>query len=382
MDLDIPADRARRRDDAREWLRANVPREPLASMDTAVGAAQHRDWERLLAAGGWSVVQWPARYGGLDYDLLDWLLFEEEYYAAGAPSRINHNGLTLLGATLLEHGTPAQRDRLLPSMTRGETVWAQAWSEPDAGSDLASVTSKATRVDGGYRLTGQKIWSSRAVVADRAFGLFRSVADSSRHRGLTYVMFDLHDPNVEIRPIHRFDGDPVFAEIFLDGCFVPDEDVVGEPGDGWSVVVSTAAKERGVGLRSPGRFLAAANDLVALWRRLSARGQAIHGDAVRSAWTRAQAYRMSGFLTAEGLIGVEEASTGKLFWSELDLDIHETALGILERLRHEGPQSDLDGERARWLTGFRFALAGPIYAGTNQIQKNIIAERLLGLPRS
>lgn len=382
MDLALSPEREARRAEAREWLQVHAPRAALASMDTEAGSAQHREWERVLADAGWSVVQWPEEYGGRGYDLLDWLIFEEEYYAAGAPARINHNGLTLLGASLLEHGTPAQRDRLLPEMVSGRAVWAQAWSEPGAGSDLASVTAKATRVEGGYRLTGQKVWSSRAAIADHAFGLFRSDPGSSRHRGLTYVMFDLRGPGVQVRPIQRFDGDPVFAEIFLDDCFVPDEDVIGEPEQGWSVVMSTAAKERGVSLRSPGRFVKAANDLVELWRLLPERGRAIHAAAVRDAWSRAQAYRMSGFLAAEGRVGPEEASMGKLFWSEMDLTIHETALEIIERLRREAPSADLDARHEHWLSGFRFALAGPIYAGTNQIQKNIIAERLLGLPRS
>lgn len=384
MDLELTEERTARRLEARAWLRRHVPSATFASMDTPEGAEQHRAWERLLADAGWAVVSWPRAYGGRDYDLLDWLLFEEEYYACEGPARINHNGLTLLGATLLEHGTEAQRDRLLGSMVRGETIWAQAWSEPGAGSDLANVAARARRVEGGYLLSGQKIWSSRAVVADRGFGLFRSDPDSTRHRGLTYLMFDLRAPGVEVRPIRRFDADPVFAEIFFDDCFVPDEDLIGEEGHAWSVVMSTAAKERGVSLRSPGRFLQTAADLLALWRRLSATGRAGHAAAVRRCWVRAQAYRMSGFLTAEGRIGPEEASAGKLFWSELDLELHETGLAVCDRLRAEGtsPAEDLDDTEAHWLAGYRFALAGPIYAGTNQVQKNIIAERLLGLPRS
>jgi len=387
MDLDLDEGRVERLRHATDWLDANVPREPLAPMDTARGAEQHRAWERRLAEDRWGVVHWPEKYGGRGYDLLDWLLFEEAYHALGAPARINHNGITLLGSTLLEHGTSEQRERLLPALVRGETVWAQAWSEPEAGSDLASVRCRARRVDGGYLLSGQKIWSSRAVVADRAFGLFRSDPDSARHRGLTYLMFDLHGDSVEVRPIRRFDGEPVFAEIFLDECFVPDVDVIGTPGEGWSVVMSTAATERGVSLRSPGRFLATAGRLVELWRRLPQDVQPEYAARVRGGWMRAQAYRMAGFLTAEGRLGVEESSTGKLFWSGLDIDLHETALDIVDRLRLDGVDHDhlvgldLDQVEMEWLSGYRFALAGPIYAGTNQIQMNIIAERLLGLAR-
>ncbi|MCU1515096.1 MAG: acyl-CoA dehydrogenase [Microbacteriaceae bacterium] len=383
MDLHIEPERDRRRIEAREWLVANVPRHPLPSMDTPQGAVAHRAWDRKLADARWAVVAWPEQFGGRGYDLLDWLLFEEEYFAAGGPARITNNGLSLLGATLLDHGTDEQRHRILPGMVSGDTVWAQAWSEPGAGSDIASVSSRATRVDGGYLLSGQKIWSSRANVADRAFGLFRSDPESIRHRGLTYAMFPLRDASVTVRPIGRFDGDPVFAEIFLDECFVPDRDVIGTPGDGWTVVMATAAKERGVTLRSPGRFLATARDLVRLWRSLPHEAHARHGAAVARLWSRAEAYRISGFLSTEGRIGAEEASMGKLFWSELDLELHELAIALLDQRRQLGAGAQADAaEEEGWLAGYRFALAGPIYAGTNQIQKNIIAERLLGLPRA
>ncbi len=377
MDLDIAAERLDRRLEARQWLREHAPARRLPSMDTPEGAALHREWEATLASGGWSVVQWPTEFGGRDYDLLDWLLFEEEYFAAGAPARINHNGLALLGATLIEHGSAEQQERLLPDMVNGTTIWAQAWSEPGAGSDLASVSSKATPVEGGYLLNGQKTWSSRSAVADRGFGLFRSDPASQRHRGLTYLMFDLHGPGVEVRPIRRFDGDPVFAEIFFDDAFVPEQDVIGEPNSGWNIAMSTSAKERGVSLRSPGRFLQTAHQLLELWKSLPESRQAVFAEEVRTCWAIAQSYRMTGFLTAEGRIGAEQASVGKIVWSELDLRMHDTALRILDDLRGE-VSSEVE---QHWLDGHRFALAGPIYAGTNQIQKNIIAERLLGMPK-
>lgn len=376
MDLDLPAEVRTFRDEVAAWLAANVPG-PLPPMDTPDGFELHRAWERRLADARLSAVTWPREYGGRDASLLEWVVFEEEYYAAGAPGRVSQNGIALLGSTLLALGTPEQRARVLPRMARAEDIWAQAWSEPEAGSDLAAVRSRAVRADSGWLLSGQKTWSSRAAFADRAFGLFRSDPAAERHRGLTYLMFDLRADGVTVRPIPQLDGAPGFAEIFLDEVFVPDADVLGVPGDGWRVAMSTAGNERGLTLRSPGRFGAAADRLVDLWHE---RPDPAARDRVVDAWIGAQAYRLYTLGTvsrlAEGGRLGAESSVNKIFWSELDIALHETALDLL------GIDGELAGELAGdWLGGYLFALAGPIYAGTNEIQRDVVAERLLGLPR-
>ncbi|MBK3570767.1 acyl-CoA dehydrogenase family protein [Streptomyces sp. MBT62] len=376
MDLDFaPAEEAFRAE-ARAWLRAHVPATPLPSLETKEGFAAHRAWEAQLAADRWSVVSWPEEYGGRGVDIVRWLLFEEEYYAAGAPGRVGQNGINLLAPTLFDHGTREQRARVLPSMATGEVVWAQAWSEPEAGSDLASLTSRAVRTGGGWLLSGQKTWSSRAAFADRAFGLFRSEPDTPRpQQGLTYLMFDLRAPGVTVRPIGRLDGRPAFAELFLDEVFVPDEDVIGEPGQGWRVAMSTAGNERGLTLRSPGRFLASADRLLNLWREQGS-SEALR-DRVADAVIGARAYQLFTYANASRFLDGEsigpESSLNKVFWSEYDIALHETAL---ELLGSEGELADTD-----WAEGYVFSLAGPIYAGTNEIQRDIIAERLLGLPK-
>ncbi len=326
----------------------HVPAEPLPSLETAEGFAAHREWEHRLSADRWSVVSWPEEYGGRGASLLQWLLFEEEYYAAGAPGRVGQNGINLLAPTLFEHGTAAQRARILGPMARGEVIWAQAWSEPEAGSDLASLRSTAVRTDGGWLLNGQKTWSSRAAFADRAFGLFRSHPDTARpHQGLSYLMFPLDAPGVTVRPLGRLDGKPAFAELFLDDVFVPDADVLGEPGQGWRVAMSTAGNERGLTLRSPGRFTAYAN---------------------------------ASRLAAGGSIGAE-SSLNKVFWSELDIALHETALDLLGPYGMLADDADEAPAHGSWAEGYTFSLAGPVYAGTNEIQRDIVAERLLGLPK-
>lgn len=374
MDLLLDDETEAFRAEVREFLVSNVPNPPLPSYDSPEGAVAHRQWERTLYDAGFSAVSWPKEYGGRDVTLLQWVIFEEEYFKAGAPARISQNGMFLLGPTLFAHGSKDQLDRVLPKMANGEEIWAQAWSEPESGSDLASLRSPARKVDGGWRLSGQKIWSSRAPFADRAFGLFRSDPDAQRHQGLTYFMFDLKAEGITVRPIPQLDGDPGFAEIFLDDVFVPDEDVIGAVHDGWRVAMSTSSNERGMSLRSPGRFRATADRLVELWKSVPENEFA--SERVADAWIAAQAYRLHTFGTVTRLAGGgelgAESSITKVFWSELDVALHETAIDL----------RGADGELTNaWTDGYLFSLGGPIYAGTNEIQRNIIAERILGLPR-
>ncbi|WP_030385501.1 acyl-CoA dehydrogenase family protein [Streptomyces sp. NRRL S-241] len=366
------------RAEARDWLRAHVPARPLPSLETAQGFAAHREWEAVLHAERWSVVSWPEEYGGRGVDIVKWLVFEEEYWAAGAPGRVSQNGINLLAPTLFDHASAQQRARVLPSMASGEVIWAQAWSEPESGSDLASLRSRAVRTDGGWLLSGQKTWSSRAAFADRAFGIFRTDPDAARpHQGLTYLMFDLRAPGVTVRPIGRLDGKPAFAELFLDRVFVPDEDVIGEPGQGWRIAMSTTGNERGLTLRSPGRFLAAADRLVGLWQEQGDPADSALRDRVADAVVGARAYELFTWANAARFAAGEtigaESSLNKVFWSQYDIALHETALDLL------GADAELaDGA---WAEPWVFSLAGPIYAGTNEIQRDIIAERLLGLPK-
>jgi len=375
MNLDLSPAELAFRAEARAWLAANVPGTPLPSMDTAAGFAAHQEWEARLAEARWSVVSWPEEYGGREASLVEWVIFEEEYYRAGAPGRVSQNGIFLLAPILFDHGTPEQRDRFLLSMATGERIWAQAWSEPEAGSDLASLRSTARRVDGGWVLNGQKTWSSRASYAHWGFGLFRSDPAAERHAGLTYFLFPLDAPGVTVRPIAQLDGEAGFAEIFLDEVFVSDSDVLGAPGDGWRVAMSTAGNERGLSLRSPGRFCAAADRLADLY---AATAEAPDGAASRvaDAWIKAQAYRLYTWGTVtrlrdRGDMGAA-GSVNKVFWSELDVALHETALDLL------GAEAEVESP---WSDGYLFSLSGPIYAGTNEIQRNIIAERILGLPK-
>jgi len=377
------------RQTVRDWLEAHVPQKTLPSLDTEQGFELHRDWERTLKSGDWGMVTWPKEYGGRACDLIEWLIFEEEYYRAGAPLRVSQNGIFLLGPTLMEFGSDEQKQRFLPPMAAGDEIWAQAWSEPNAGSDMAAIRSKAERISEHgkdyYLLNGQKTWSSRAVFADWAFGIFRTDPDSSRHKGLSFVLFPLDTPGITIRPILQLDGDPGFAEIFFDDVKVSVDNLLGEEGQGWQIAMATAGFERGLMLRSPARFQRTAQRLIGLYERYKDSLSSGVREKITQAYMDAEAYCMNTYYTASrlmagGKIGAE-ASCNKIFWSELDRSMHRTAMSII------GAQAELVEtvpeavDEGIWLDGYMFSLAGPIYAGSNEIQRNIISERVLGLPR-
>lgn len=384
MDLTYTPAQQAFRAQVRTWLKDNVPKQRLKSYDTREGFEQHRQWEAKLAEAGYSAVMWPKELGGCGSDLTEWLIFEEEYWAADAPQRVNQNGILLLGSTLMEFGTAEQKARFLPRMARCDDMWAQGWSEPNAGSDMAAISSRAVRKGDKYVLNGQKIWSTRAIFADWLFGLFRSDPSSSRHHGLSYILVPLNTPGITVRPIKGLNGQDVFAEIFFDDAVVPAENLIGEEGKGWHVAMATAGFERGLLLRSPARYQRTAKRLMDLYVRNQSqadRDPSIR-DGVLRAWMGAEAYTMSSYHTV-GRIGKgaqigAEASTNKIVWSELDIQMHQTAIRIL------GDRAEVveDAEANEWLEGYLFAQAGPIYAGSNEIQRNIIAQRMLGLPKS
>lgn len=388
MRLDYTVKQRTFRAEVRAWMAAHVPTTPLPSFDTAEGFEAHRAWERTLNSARYSAVTWPQALGGRGCDLIEWLIFEEEYWAASAPLRVNQNGIFLLAPTLMEYGSEAQKARFLPRMAAGEEIWAQGWSESGAGSDMAAIRCKAIRDGDDYVINGQKIWSTRAVWADWLFGLFRSDPASTRHHGLSFILLPLNLPGITIRPIKQLNGLSGFAEIFFDDVRVPVENRLGGEGEGWKICMATAGFERGLMLRSPARFQQTAAQLVALYRQHQAEADADPAirDAVLKSWMQAEAYALATYRTASrlakgGQIGAE-ASTNKIFWSELDLLMHDTAMAILGARAELLPQAPDAGDVGHWLDGFLFAQAGPIYAGTNEIQRNIIAERMLGLPRA
>lgn len=385
LDLTYTAEQDAFRAEVRAWIKSHVPSPRLKSLECEEGFAQHREWERTLKTGNWGMVTWPLEYGGRGLDLIQWLIFEEEYYGADAPLRVSQNGIFLLGPTLMEFGTEEQKARFLPAMAAGDEIWAQAWSEPQAGSDMAAVRCKAVQDGDDYVINGQKIWSSRAPFADWCFGLFRTDPDSEKHRGLSFILLPLDTPGVTVRPIAQLDGNPGFAEIFFDDVRVPVANRLGDEGKGWNIAMATAGFERGLMLRSPARFQATAQRLLELYKAHEGQLRGATRDVVLQAVLDAEAYALMTYHTACKMMAGNpigpETSCNKIFWSELDRTMHRTALSILgarAELIEAAPEAEALG---RWLDGYLFSLAGPIYAGTNEIQRNIIAERVLGLPR-
>jgi alkylation response protein AidB-like acyl-CoA dehydrogenase len=304
---------------------------------------------------------------------------------------VNQNGVFLFGPTLMEYGTDAQKAQFLPRLASGDDIWAQVWSEPQAGSDLAALRTTAVRDGDHYVINGHKSWSTRAVFADWGFGLFRTDTGSERHRGLSYIVFPLNTPGVRIRGIPQLDGGAGFAEIFFEDARVPVANLIGVEGQGWSIAMATAGFERGLMLRSPARFQRTAQRLVELARAATSAADPGLVATVTQCWMDAEAYALSTYMTASRLISGgsigAEASLNKVFWSELDLTMHRAAVGLLGaraelRDRLSSSSQGQLREAMRWMDGFLFSLAGPIYAGANEIQRNIIAERVLGMPKA
>jgi alkylation response protein AidB-like acyl-CoA dehydrogenase len=377
MDVTFGAEHEAFRSEARAWLAAHVPLEPLPAADTAAGFAAHRAWEATLFAHRWSAVSWPAEYGGRDVGIPEGLVFEEEYQQARAPERVGQVGIYVVAPTLLDVATASQKERYLPAIAAGEEIWCQAEPEPGAGPDLVARRAPPTRT-GGWRLSGQTRANGPAF-SDWCAGVFRSDPDPDTQRGraLTCFLVSLDSPGVTVRPLRRMDGHPGGAEIRFDDVEVPDSQVLGPEGSGWSVALSMAGSERGLSLRSPMRSADAAMQLLHLFDQ---RGEpAAAADGVARAYIEAQAYQLHTYWTASkaarGLAVGPDTSCNAIARAETDIALHATALGLL------GPDAELleAGSPGEWLSGFLVASAGPIAAGTTSMQRNVVADRMLDL---
>ena len=342
----------------------------------------HLDWERALFDARWAVVSWPEEYGGRDATPMEWLIFEEEYYRAGGPQRVTQNGIFLLAPTVFEFGTPEQQDRILPRMAAAEDLWCQGWSEPNAGQRPrrhpepgACATTRPAAGGSPARRRGRP--AARSAPTCSACSAPTPTAE--RHRGLTYFLVPLDAPGVTVRGFGRLDGDEGFAEVFLDDVFVPDADVLGEVDQGWSVAMATTSVGARLTLRSPGRFMATAARLVELWRERGARRRTRSCATPSSArCIDAEAYRWQTFLTVTRMTDGENARRGV----EPDQGLLVGARRAPARDRARAARRRRRARRhrpGRRATSSRSS--GPIYAGTNEIQRNVIAERVLGLPR-
>lgn len=377
------------RTEIRGWLRANLTGE-FASVRGRGGPGREHEafaerlaWERHMASAGWTCVGWPQEHGGRGATLEQQVAFHEEYALAEAPARVNHLGEQLLGPTLMAFGTPAQQRRFLPRVLAVEELWCQGYSEPEAGSDLANVRTRAARDGDAWVVNGQKTWTSLAHESDWCFVVARTDPGSRRHHGLSYLLVPLRQPGVDIRPINQLTGTSEFNEVFFDGARTEAAHLVGEPGEGWKVAMATLGFERGVStLGQQVGFRKELTDLIDLAKRNGAAEDPLIRDRLARAWTGLETIRFNALRMLDGVASGApgpEASIGKIFWATWHRDLGELAMDVCGAggLLAEGEPYDLTD----WQRLYLFSRADTIYAGSNEIQRNVIAERVLGLPR-
>jgi alkylation response protein AidB-like acyl-CoA dehydrogenase len=385
MDLRAsPADEQFRAE-VREWLAEHL-RGEFAELQGAGGSGREHEgletrlaWERELGAGGWIGLAIPAEHGGRGASLMQQVIFAEEYARACAPGRVNHVGEHLLAPTVAAFGSEEQKRRFLPGILRGEEIWCQGYSEPGAGSDLAAVRTRA-KLDGDrWRIDGQKVWTSLAFYADWCFVIARTEPGSERHRGLSYLLVPMDQAGVEVRPIVQITGTSEFSEVFFEDAETAAENVVGEPGEGWKVAMGTLGFERGVAtLGDQIGFEQELQRVVAAARANGAIERPEIADRIADAWIGLRTMRFQALRTL-GSDDPQAASVAKLLWAPWHQRLGELAVDVLgaEATLAAAPPYELSDAQALFL----FTRADTIYAGSNEIQRNIIAERMLGLPK-
>jgi len=395
LDLHDSKSEAAFRSEVRSWLEANLPSGwGTPEFEQPQGADQEvaflKQWQRKLFDGGWAGLDWPKAYGGREIGVMESVIWAEEYTRARAPNQISMSvGTSLVGPTLIADGADWQKQRFLEAILKGEEVWCQGFSEPNAGSDLASLTCRGTVEGDELVVKGQKTWTSFARQADWCILVVRTNPEAKRHRGLTFVLCDMESPGITIRPLIEMTGHAWFNEVFFDDVRIPIENVVGEIDRGWDIVMTTLSMERGSSSQHA-RLAADLDWLLDLAKRTERAGrsvaldpivrQQLAGFAAEVVVMKMSVLRNAGELERKGVPG-PEGSILKVAWSELDQRVKETAallLGPAGLVPKGDPHAVDDGY---WAYELLWSRAASIYAGTSEVQRNIIANRVLGLPR-
>jgi len=396
MDFDFTPEQQSFRNEVRSWLASHVPpslkgRGFAASRADRAQVDQLRQWQRALHGAGYVGIDWPREYGGRGASIMEQIILYEEMSRAQAPQPVNRGGLSMLGPTLMKHGTPPQRERHLTRILTAEEIWCQGFSEPNAGSDLANLQTRAALDGDHYVINGQKVWTSMAHVAEWGFFLVRTDPNAAKHKGITFILVDMKTPGISIRRLTQITGEAEFNEVFLDNVRVPAANVVGKVNEGWGVALTTLAYERDVLTMIRHISLRTALErLVALARRTKRNGgtaaddpvlrQKIAGLAIAERCLQLNGYR-SLTRILKGQAPGPEGSTSKLFWSQVDQDLAEIATEVI------GPFSQIKGEsewapdEGQWEFYCLLARGSGIRAGTSEILRNILGERVLGLPK-
>ena len=377
------------RAEAATWLEEQLagPFADIRGITSQTDMAQRRrEWERVLGKAGWSAIGWPKEYGGREADLAEQVIFAEEYARAKAPGRLGHMGVELAGPTILHFGNEVQKKRFLPKISAGEELWCQGYSEPQAGSDLSNVHTKA-RLEAGpdgmsWVIEGQKIWTSLAQFADWCFLVCRTEEGSKGREGLSYLLVPMHQPGIEIRPIRQMTGESDFNEVFFDGAVTAKDNLVGEPGQGWRVAMGTLAFERGVStLAQQMHFRNELNQIIEAAKANGSAADPLIRQRIAKAWRGLQTMRASALRILSGadsgtLSGPQ--FTYKIYWASWHRALGELAMDVLGQT---GEVASSDYSFPDLPRMYLFSRADTIYSGTNQIQRNLIAERALGLPK-
>lgn len=390
MDFAYPAELDGFRKEVRRWLEEHLVGDFLQLGNSEELGAEdwplRRAWEQTMGAGGWIGLEWPKAYGGREVTAMESLVFAEEYANAGAPTRAGTFGEGLLGPTLIHFGSDAQKERFLGPILRGEEIWCQGFSEPGAGSDLAGLSTRAHLDGDRWVLDGQKVWTSQAHLSEWIFVLARTDAEAPRHKGISFFLVPLDQPGIEVRPLVDMAGGRHFCEVFFDGATTDADLIVGEPGDGWGIAMATLGFERGTAfIGQLKRYAAELDVVVALARQRGlttdpAMRQRLARSHIGLELMRFGLARTVTSLLSDGRPG-PEASIGKLQWSQWHQELGELAtdiLGATALLDHHGTRGALHDVQHSFL----FSRAQTIYAGSSEVQRNIVGERVLGLPKA
>jgi alkylation response protein AidB-like acyl-CoA dehydrogenase len=378
MDLTFSEPELAFRDELRAWFEEHDPgREPEGDEDAHY--AWRRDFQRELADGGWAAVHWPAQYGGRGATLTQSAIFFEELGHSGAPLPANVLGLLLAGPTIMTWGTPEQKDRYLTPILTAEEIWCQGFSEPDAGSDLASLKTRAVRDGDEWVITGQKVWTSGAQYSKWCMLVARTDSDAAKHKGLTYFLMDMDQEAVQVLPLRQITGEPEFNELFIDGARIPDENVLGGVGNGWKVALTTLMNERaGLGFFLQIRLRQLLDRLIEEAAARDLLDDPVVADRLGQLYLKAEVLRLTAY---RGLTAIEkygqpgpEGSLTKWMWSETNQQLTQFAADLL------GPSALMAG--GRWSYELLRARGNSIEGGTTEVLKNIVAERVLGLPKA
>ena len=386
MDLSFTDEERAFAAEAREWLEAHVELPPpFASVDDEV--AWGRRWQAALAEERWVGIQWPSEHGGRDASPVQVAIFNMEYARSRAPQPVNRVGINLAGPTLLAHGTSEQQQRWLRKILSAEEIWCQLFSEPGAGSDLASLATRAVPVDDGWLLTGQKVWTSYARHARWGICLARTNQDAPKHQGISYLVVDMESSGIDVRPLVQITGEAEFNEVFLDEVFVPHDHLVGEVDRGWAVANTTLAHERGTSFPFKEQVVHEVflDELYALAAERGALDDPELSDALAQAFVELRVLRLHNLRTLSRLgRGAEpgpESSWVKLAWTDMTQHLSEGALGVVGDAAPLWAGADGNPGAGRWQQQWLWSKAASIAGGTSEVQRTIIGERVLGLPR-